>query len=99
MSRRNYSTLQKKKKTGGKSLISIISRISLRVTQHHSNHRGKEMASFHAAWRKKKRRGGRGALIAGESERESIRGEAALAPFTVNAFPEIISLSQIRSPV
>lgn len=46
MSWRNYSTL---KKNWGKSLMSIISRISLRVTQHH---RGKEMASFHEGWKK-----------------------------------------------
>lgn len=44
----NYSTF----KIWGKRLISIISRISLWVTQHHSNHRGKEMASFHEGWKK-----------------------------------------------
>lgn len=38
----------------GKRLISFISRISLWVIQHHSNHRGTEMISSHEGWREKK---------------------------------------------
>lgn len=62
------------KNWGGKSLISIISRISLWVTQHHSNHRGKEMASFHEGWKKKRGGGGwmRG-FHSGKSERKHQR--------------------------
>lgn len=70
-----------------KSLISIISWISLWVTQHH---REKKMASFHGGWGKREW----DAFIA-VNHSESTRGKAALAAFVVNALPRFICLSQI----
>lgn len=83
----NYSTLGEKREKMRKSLISIISWISLWVTQHH---REKKMASFHGGWGEREWE----AFIA-VNHSESTRGKAALAAFVVNALPRFICLSQI----